>query len=316
MLILLGLLLFFVSFGASSSLYSSGGPNCPKECECDALPPTNSSWAVYCHQGGIDDARFGEIITRLPTTIRSLSIEAPPWRPRNRFRWNDNLNRFGQLRKLRLVNCGLPSMSRGSRLPSLELLDLRGNSIEHATMGNFGGMPNLKFLDLSRNSLSILPTGVFTYLKTLQSLSLSHNNITELSSNLLRGLRTLKALHLDGNRIPVKQVRYRIPDLRGSNSGSPGCLTVAPFQINDLFADIPQLEELYLNHCHLHSLANLSLANTPTLRKIGLAGNDLKSVPTQELQILPFLNTVDLSHNTIPEVFLLPRLQLILLPGG
>ena len=42
------------------------------------------------------------------------------------------------------------------------------------------------------------------------------------------------ALHLDGNPIPIKQ-------------------------INDVFSDVLQLEELYLNQCNLTAIANLSL---------------------------------------------------------
>uniref|UniRef100_A0A1I7WS69 LRRCT domain-containing protein n=1 Tax=Heterorhabditis bacteriophora TaxID=37862 RepID=A0A1I7WS69_HETBA len=250
---------------------------CPRECECDILPPNNASWAVHCHKGGINDTQFAEIITRLPVSLRSLDIQAPPWREKNKFKWNDNLNRFNQLRQLRLINCGIPAMSRNTRLPSLELLDIRHNDIEHATMSNFGGLPSLRFLDLSHNRLSILPTGVFTFLRSLKSLSLANNTITELSSNLLQGLQTLRALHLDGNRIPVKQ-------------------------INDLFNDVPQLQELYLNDCQLQNISNLSLNQVTQLRHLGLANNNLRAVPTTELRELNHLVLLDLSSNSITEI--------------
>ncbi|PIO52660.1 leucine Rich repeat-containing domain protein, partial [Teladorsagia circumcincta] len=254
-----------------------GVTECPRECECDAIPPNNSSWAVYCHRGGLNDSLFADILNRLPPSLKLLDIHAPSWRPPNKFKWSDNLNRFSQLKHLRLVNCGIPAMSRSTRLPSLELLDLHGNNMEHATMGNFGGMPNLRFLDLSHNHLSILPTGVFTFLHNLKSLSLANNSITELSANLLRGLRTLKSLRLDGNRIPIKQ-------------------------INDLFVDVPQLDELHLNDCRLFSIANLSLNDVPQLRHLGLANNNLRTIPTQELRQLAHLAVLDLSGNDLAEV--------------
>ncbi|VDM69133.1 unnamed protein product [Strongylus vulgaris] len=250
---------------------------CPRECECDAIPPHNASWAVYCHRGGINDTLFADILNRLPPTLKVLDVQTASWRPANKFKWSDNLNRFSQLKQLRLVRCGIPAMSRSTRLPSLELLDLHGNEIEHATMGNFGGMPNLRFLDLSHNHLSILPTGVFTFLHNLKSLSLSNNTITELSANLLRGLRTLKSLRLDGNRIPIKQ-------------------------INDLFADVPQLDELHLNDCRLSSIANLSLNDVAQLRHLGLANNNLRTIPTRELGQLAHLAVLDLSGNSLSEV--------------
>ncbi|VDO23436.1 unnamed protein product [Haemonchus placei] len=254
-----------------------GVTECPRECECDAIPPNNSSWAVYCHRGGLNDSLFADILNRLPSSLKLLDVYAPRWRPPNKFKWSDNLNRFSQLKHLRLVRCGIPAMSRSTRLPSLELLDLQENQIEHATMGNFGGMTNLRFLDLSHNRLSILPTGVFTFLHNLKSLSLANNTITELSANLLRGLRTLKSLRLDGNRIPIKQ-------------------------INDLFADVPQLDELHLNDCRLSSIANLSLNDVPQLRHLGLANNNLRTIPTHELRQLAHLAVLDLSGNDLAEV--------------
>ncbi|VDM59762.1 unnamed protein product [Angiostrongylus costaricensis] len=250
---------------------------CPRECECDAIPPNNSSWAVYCHRGGLNDTIFADILNRLPSSLKLLDIQTSSWRPANKFKWSDNLNRFNLLKQLRLVNCAIPAMSRNIRLPSLELLDLHGNEIEHATMGNFGGMPNLRFLDLSDNHLSILPTGVFTFLRNLKSLSLANNSINELSANLLRGLRTLKSLRLDGNIIPVKQ-------------------------INDLFVDVPQLEELHLNGCRLSSISNLSLKDVEQLRHLGLANNNLRTIPTQELRQLAHLAVLDLSGNDLVEV--------------
>ncbi|CAD6186147.1 unnamed protein product [Caenorhabditis auriculariae] len=256
---------------------ASGHVICPVFCECDVMPPNNVSWAVYCHKGAINDSAYAEILNRLPLTLRSLDIQVPSWRPANKFRWNDNINRFSQLRVLRLVGCGLPAMSRSMRLPSLEVLDLRHNDIDHATMGNFGGMPALRHLDLSHNKLNILPTGVFTYLRALRSLSLANNSITELSTNLLRGLATLRVLHLDGNPIPLKQ-------------------------INDLFNDVPQLDELYLNQCQLNSISSLSLERVPQLRHLGIAGNDLRTVPGKELQKLHHLTVLDLSNNSIQEV--------------
>ncbi|KJH49997.1 leucine Rich repeat-containing domain protein [Dictyocaulus viviparus] len=250
---------------------------CPRECECDAIPPNNSSWAVYCHNGGLNDTLFADILNRLPPSLKLLDIQVNSWRPPNKFKWSDNLNRFSMLKHLRLVNCAIPAMSRSTRLPSLEILDLNGNDIEHATMGNFGGMPNLRFLDLSNNHLSILPTGVFTFLHNLKSLSLANNSITELSANLLRGLQMLKSLRLDNNHIPIKQ-------------------------INDLFVDVPQLEELNLNDCQISSIANLSLNDVAQLRHLGLANNNLRTIPTQELQQLTHLAVLDLSGNDISEV--------------
>lgn len=144
-------------------------------------------------------------------------------------------------------------------------------------MSNFGGMPKLRVLDLSSNHLNILPTGVFTYLRSLRSLTLSNNTITDLSTNVLRGLSSLRVLRLDWNSIPIEQ-------------------------INDLFSDVSQLDELYLNHCNLSSVSKLALDQIPQLRQLGIGGNGLRMVPTKELQAVPQLTVLDLSNNAIQEV--------------
>ncbi|CAB3408263.1 unnamed protein product [Caenorhabditis bovis] len=252
-------------------------PSCPTHCECDLSSFNNSSWSVYCRKNVINETVYAEILNQLPLTLRSLHIQAPDWRGRNKLRWNDNINRFAQLKVLRLVGCDIPAMSRSIRLPSLEVLDLSSNKIEHATMSNFAGMPKLRILDLSNNRLSILPTGVFTYLRSLRTLSLANNNITDVSTNLLRGLSALRVLRLDHNRVPINQ-------------------------INEIFNDVPQLDELYLNHCQLGSIANLSLERIPQLRNLGVGGNELQLVPTRELQNLHHLAVLDVSHNAIQEI--------------
>ncbi|CAL2029628.1 unnamed protein product [Caenorhabditis brenneri] len=250
-------------------------PSCPSLCECDQ---NDSSWSVYCRKSIINDTVYAEILNQLPLTLRSLHIQPPANRAgSNKLRWNDNINRFAQLRVLRLINCQIPAMSRSIRLPSLEVLILRYNNIEHATMSNFGGMPKLRILDLSSNHLNILPTGVFTYLRSLRSLTLSNNSISDLSTNLLRGLNSLRILRLDGNQIPIEQ-------------------------INELFSDVSQLDELYLNHCNLSSISALALDRIPQLRQLGIGGNELKRVPTKELRPLTQLTVLDLSQNSIQEV--------------
>ncbi|GMR55806.1 hypothetical protein PMAYCL1PPCAC_26001, partial [Pristionchus mayeri] len=249
---------------------------CPKECECDVSPTTNETLSAYCGKGGLDDSKLTVLLHSLPSGIRSLEISTPSWRPANSFRWNDNLNRFSSLRQLRLIGCGMPSLSR-PRLPNLELLDVSNNRIDHATMANFAGFPSLKVLDLSNNKLSVLPTGVFAYLKKLTSLSLANNSISEASSNILRGLENLRTLRLDRNRIPVGH-------------------------LNDLISDVRSLEELGVGGCHVNPLSNLSLDRLPELRSIDLSNNNLKRVPSAELAALPRLTSLSLAFNRIDEI--------------
>ncbi|EFO16457.1 hypothetical protein LOAG_12050 [Loa loa] len=259
---------------------------CPNFCECEHVIWDDGTTidgtmeiSVYCHQGGLEQRAFSKLLKQIPKEVTVLDVEAPLNHPNNLL-WDDNLNQLRHLRILRLINCGIPSISRDLKLRSLEILDLQGNRIQHLPVSIFSGIPTIRELNLAKNSLSVLPTGAFTYLKNLQILSLAHNNITEITVNLLRDLKKLKTLHLDGNRIPVQQ-------------------------FNLLFTDIPQLERLELNECGLSigAVNDLALNKFHSLRQLGLAGNMLGKVPISVLRnYLSSLNTLDLSNNELVEI--------------
>lgn len=101
---------------------------------------------------------------KYPSVVYTIEIRAPPSRP-NKFQWNDNLNRFTQLKKLTLINCGIPTLSQSVRLPSLEFLDLSYNRIDEIQIGTFKGLPLLETLDISHNRIKSLPTGKVFLLK-------------------------------------------------------------------------------------------------------------------------------------------------------
>ncbi|VDK86146.1 unnamed protein product [Litomosoides sigmodontis] len=250
---------------------------CPSFCECEHHGTAEIS--VYCHEGGLEHIGFSKLLKQIPREVTVLDVEAPLDNP-NHLLWDDNLNQFRHLRVLRLVNCAIPAISHSLKLHTLEVLDLRGNRIQHLPVSVFSGVSSIRELNLARNSLSALPTGTFTYLKNLQTLSLAYNNITSVTVNLLRGLRNLKSLHLDGNRIPVSQ-------------------------FNLLFANIPQLERLELNECGLSigAVSDLALEKFHSLKQLGFAGNRLGKVPISVLRNhLSSLTTLDLSDNELVEI--------------
>ncbi|VDM39464.1 unnamed protein product [Toxocara canis] len=252
--------------------------SCPPGCECEEVVGKSErhKLSVYCHRGGLNQDDFFNIIKQISAKVTTLDIEAPFEKP-NRLLWDDNLNRFKFLKVLRLVNCGIPAISRSLKLHSLEVLDLRRNNIDHISISIFSEVPSLKTLILADNLLSVLPTGVFTYLRNLEILSLAYNNISELSANLLRGHGHLKTLQLDGNQISVAQ-------------------------LNDLFSDVKQLKRLELNYCKLQSVEKLRFEKIASLDRLGLAGNHLGTVPSIIFGNLRQLSTLDLSDNGILEI--------------
>uniref|UniRef100_A0A0R3S5K7 LRRNT domain-containing protein n=1 Tax=Elaeophora elaphi TaxID=1147741 RepID=A0A0R3S5K7_9BILA len=277
---------------------------CPNFCECEHAiwdDGTNSGGtteiSVFCHEGEMEQIAFSKLLKQIPREVTILDVEAPLDHP-NRLLWDDNLNQLRHLRILRLVNCAIPAISRALKLRTLEVLDLRGNRIQHLPVSVFSGVPSIRELNLAKNSLSVLPTGAFTYLKNLQILSLAHNNITEVTINLLRDLKNLKSLHLNGNRIPVSQ-------------------------FNSLFADIPQLERLELNECGLSigAVNDLALDKFHALSELSLAGNMLGKVPINALRNhLSSLTTLDLSDNELveieSEIFAKSNISRLLLAGN
>lgn len=276
---------------------------CPNFCECehaiwdDGTSGSTTEISVYCRAGSLEQIAFSKLLKQIPREVTVLEVEAPFDHP-NHLLWDDNINQLQHLRVLRLVNCAIPAISRALRLRTLEVLDLRGNRIQHLPVSIFSGVPAIRELNLAENSLSVLPTGAFTYLKNLQILSLAHNNITEVTVNLLRGLKNLKALHLDGNRIPVSQ-------------------------FNLLFTDVPQLERLELNECGLSigAVNDLALEKFHSLKQLGLAGNMLGRVPISALRNhLNSLTTLDLSDNELveieSEIFAKSNISRLLLAGN
>ncbi|KAI6182611.1 hypothetical protein M3Y97_00399200 [Aphelenchoides bicaudatus] len=269
------LLYLLLSFSCVRSISISN--NCPKLCECELQ--ADATTAVYCNRGGINDTNFYRILETAPTQISLLEIVGPEHRPNN-FRWNDNLNRFGQLRALRLVNCGIPALSQSMHIKSLKQLDLSHNEIDSIQINSFKGLNALELLRLSNNRITSLPSGAFIYLKRLKHLAISYNNFSELPSSFLRGPTNLEALELDGN--PLDQTG----------------------QINNLFNDVPDLKRLELNFCSLddQKVAQLQLEKVSSVRRLGLGGNNLTEVPSSSFRALAHLETIDLRHNKIRRI--------------
>ncbi|VDD96043.1 unnamed protein product [Enterobius vermicularis] len=251
---------------------------CPVGCYCTGDLSQNSSYelAVRCYGGNLSHSVFAKIIKDSPQNITMLSVEAPSNEP-NHFLWDDNLNRFKNLRILRLISCGIPALSYSISLKELEVLDLRSNNIEEISIDMFTDLPKLKTLDLSSNRLRVLPTGVFAFLHRMERLSLAYNNITELPINLLHQHRRLKVLHLDGNKISLKN-------------------------LNSFFRDTQQLERLELNHCGLQQYWELKLEYLTNLQRLGLAGNQLGEIPTMLFRGHHRLQAIDLSDNDIRQI--------------
>lgn len=147
-------------------------------------------------------------------------------------------------------------------------LDFSGKKLTH--IANLDSCITLQFLSLSNNSINQI-SGLSS-LKQLRILSLESNLIQKLES--LESLNLLEKLYLDYNYIK------RIENLE----------------------NLSRLQELSLNRQQLSGALEIDensiVAVSHTLRKLGLAGNQLSEIGT--LWYLDSILELDLSNNNIP----------------
>lgn len=87
---------------------------------------------------------------------------------------------------------------------SLEVLDLRLNSLNDAQLLNMAEMTSLRELNLQYNRIQVLPNGVFQNFSLLQVLSLNSNKLSNITKGSFRGLVSLKTLQLNFNSLTVE----------------------------------------------------------------------------------------------------------------
>lgn len=91
-------------------------------------------------------------------------------------------------------------------LPSVRLLFLSSNRIQHLRRSMFANLTSVTLLSLVHNEISIVDFDAFDDLPNLQTLNLNFNRITELPLGVLRHNTNLRALRMTDNfvrRLPV-----------------------------------------------------------------------------------------------------------------
>ncbi|KAH6930322.1 hypothetical protein HPB50_012627 [Hyalomma asiaticum] len=201
-------------------------------------------------------------------------------------------------------------------------LSLRHNRISQLQRGSFAMAPTLSRLDLSHNNIAAISEGWWTSdggnrgnaTSGLRSLSLADNAVQDVNRSSFYGLSMLVALDLSYNRIRV---------LRGDSFAGLTNLEELVVDHNpivsvrgDTLAPLVRLRELQMNYLARLVVSPHAFRFVPTLKILGMAGNNLKSVPQRSLQTLKLLRSLDLSWNpltTITESGLqgLPRLSVL-----
>lgn len=199
----------------------------------------------------------------------------------------------------------VPPASALTTMPTLEQLDLSGNSIKRVAMGSFENS-SLRVLNISNNSLSVLDAGAFLSLESsLQQLDLSNNVIRSIGAGVLEELAALESLSVENNwfqYIPNSIVRAELPRLKFLTLRRNPLLRVR--EDASISGGFPSLEHLVLSDGNLSVTASHDFFAMSKLVSLSLRNNHISKISPGSFRPLLKLATLDLAHNeirTLPE---------------
>ncbi|XP_076686379.1 leucine-rich repeat domain-containing glycoprotein 150 [Andrena cerasifolii] len=156
---------------------------------------------------------------------------------------------------------------------SIYRFDCANCGLYYLEEGTFNAMLGITRLNLSRNRLASLPKGLLSQLSSLRVLDLSDNIIDSLESNMFRGATSLTKLSLAGNPLVTLQV--------------------TPFLVT------PSLTRLDVSRCALERVWSEARVPLTSLRYLSVRQNLLRRITVEELEAIPKIVGLDLSHNPL-----------------
>jgi protein toll len=224
------------------------------------------------------------------------------------------LDGFARLRYLQLSANGISELPEGifEPLVSLERLELRENRLKtlptlpktlvalelgHNLLTEAPrALPKLKQLGLWKNRFGALAP--LSEMPALESLDLSSNGLQAIASDAFAELPELRDLSLGKNRIKalppgVFSQNKKLRRLRLNDNEGTLTLPVA------VLADLPALEEVYIERTTLVSVPEEMLRNATALVNLTLSNCRLDTLPTSLLDDLDSLEKLDLSGNKL-----------------
>ena len=175
---------------------------CPQDCSCKTeditdlgpdYPPFYRGLVVWCER--MTTVQFDHF----PTNAEAIHIRDSPaaltsLRP-------DNMDKFQDLKKLELWNCGLQNITAGAFAPMKKICNIkfRFNPLEEVDANSFLDCYSLYSVSISRSRIN--STGVLRSLTVSHNLDFSENEILDFHVENFPGLWNLTNLVLKGNRI-------------------------------------------------------------------------------------------------------------------
>lgn len=209
--------------------------------------------------------------TQRETVSSAGSLELPSNRQSHRMFQN-----LGQLENLELGNFSYAIDGIFRHLINLKRLNLRHSHLQNVSKDFFVGISSIIELEISSSDINALPYNAFEHLVSIKSINLTNNRIDALHSQQFRTNKALQRVRISGN-LSTK-------------------MTVLPAQ---LFANLTELQEVWINDFNLTSIPENLFDESFNLQNISLAHNHLREIPGTIFDHQTKLLTLDLSYNDL-----------------
>ncbi|UJR19271.1 hypothetical protein I4U23_022400 [Adineta vaga] len=177
--------------------------------------------------------------------------------------------------------------------PTLRTLVI--NISKFQSFDSFSTLTNLEFLELSTTGLVKIPTVFNTVTSIIDFRVTGKNNLTDLSEDFpTENLVTLVLENNLFNQIP-KQI------LSSSKLKALGLSNNRFVDISDIVRAKGPLEDIRFSNNKIETLPKTVSRLGDTLKMLFLDGNQLRTVPAEELVKMKQLRTLDIRHNLISE---------------
>lgn len=183
------------------------------------------------------------------------------------------------------------------RFSDLHILRVRRSNVPAIGRTTFRWRVPLAELDLTLNNLTFLEAGDFQGLRQLRKLELGHNQLRDLPSGVFHHLNSLVSLNLSHNQLHSITTRlfYNLTSLQSLDLSHNPLGDFAPQNALDLWP----LRRLYLAGCQLRMMHALFYRNLPALELLDLRHNQLEVLHRQEFRYLKKLTVVRLDGNRL-----------------
>ncbi|KAJ8681627.1 hypothetical protein QAD02_017419 [Eretmocerus hayati] len=226
----------------------------------------------------------GNDLTAVPEALRNLAFLKTLDLGENRITdfHNGSFLNLHQLTGLRLIGNEIGNLTRGMLwdLPSLQILNLARNKVQHVERDTFERNTRLEAIRLDGNFLSDI-NGVFAGITSLLLLNLSENHIEWFDYAFIPS--NLKWLDIHGNFIEKLGNYYKIRDqkVRTLDASHNRITELSPLSVPD------SVELLFINNNYISSVRPNTFTGKVNLTRVDMYANMIESMELTSLRLTP-----------------------------